>query len=125
LSAATATVITLVITYAIDTYPELAGESMITVIVIRNTMGFAITYAWVFPTLLTVVSLIKYRATPWIVKLGVQNTFISAGFLAMATTMTFLLEIKWGKKLRVMSKDRYWAYVAEGKAMGLAHWSVS
>lgn len=29
--------------YCIDTYPELSGEAMITVIVIRNTMGFAIT----------------------------------------------------------------------------------
>ncbi|KAL2061685.1 hypothetical protein VTL71DRAFT_7062 [Oculimacula yallundae] len=43
LSAATSATVTICITYCIDTYPELSGEAMITVIVIRNTMGFAIT----------------------------------------------------------------------------------
>jgi hypothetical protein len=43
LSAATASTITVCITYAIATYPDLSGEMMITVIVIRNTMGWAIT----------------------------------------------------------------------------------
>lgn len=43
LSAATCVTVTICITYVIDTYPDLSGEAMITVIVIRNTMGFAIT----------------------------------------------------------------------------------
>lgn len=42
-SAATAATIAICITYCIDTYPDLSGETMITVIVIRNTMGWAIT----------------------------------------------------------------------------------
>ena len=42
-SAATASTLTICISYVIDTYPELSGETMITVIVIRNTMGWAIT----------------------------------------------------------------------------------
>ena len=42
-SAATAATLTICISYAIDTYPELSGESMVTVLVIRNTMGWAIT----------------------------------------------------------------------------------
>ena len=42
-AAASAATITICITYCIDTYPELSGEAMITVIVIRNTMGWAIT----------------------------------------------------------------------------------
>ena len=47
-SAATAATITVTISYCIDTYPELSGEAMVTVIVIRNTMGWAITsYAYV------------------------------------------------------------------------------
>ncbi len=51
LSAATSATVTSTITYCIDTYPELSGEAMITVIVIRNTMGFAITsYAYVSPS---------------------------------------------------------------------------
>lgn len=42
-TAAAAATITLSITYCIDTYTDLSGEVMVTVIVIRNTMGWAIT----------------------------------------------------------------------------------
>jgi hypothetical protein len=42
-SAATAATIAICITYCVETYPELSGETMITVIVIRNTMGWAMT----------------------------------------------------------------------------------
>ncbi|KAG4430758.1 hypothetical protein IFR05_013759 [Cadophora sp. M221] len=106
LSAATSATVTICITYCIDTYPELSGEAMITVIVIRNTMGFAIT---------------SYAVTPWILHLGVQNTFISAAFISMATSLVFLVMIKWGKQFREMGKLRYWRYVAQGKALGLSH----
>ncbi|RDW87886.1 hypothetical protein BP5796_03580 [Coleophoma crateriformis] len=105
LSAATAAVITTCVSYCIDTYPDLGGEAMITVIVIRNTMGFAVTYA----------------ATPWITKLGVQNTFITAAFISMATSLSFLIMIKWGKQFREMGKNRYWRYVAEAKALSMSH----
>lgn len=40
------------ISYCVDSYKDLAGESIITVIIIRNTMSFAI----------------GYGVTPWVVK---------------------------------------------------------
>lgn len=61
------------------------------------------------------------RVTPWLTSLGVQNTFISAAFLSMATSLVFLIMIKWGKSFRDRSKYRYWGYVAQGKALGLSH----
>ena len=63
----------------------------------------------------------RNSVTPWITKLGVQNTFISAAFLSMGTSLVFLIMILWGKKFREMSKERYWGYVAKGKALGLSH----
>ena len=32
------------ISYCIDSYPELSGEALVTVILVRNTMSFAIGY---------------------------------------------------------------------------------
>lgn len=32
------------VSYCIDSYPELSGEALVTVILIRNTMSFAINY---------------------------------------------------------------------------------
>lgn len=46
--------------------------------------------------------------------MGYQNTFISAGFVGLAITMTFLIVIKWGKSWRIASRKRYWGYVADG-----------
>ena len=44
--------------------------------------------------------------------MGYQNTFISAAFVGLAITLTFLVVIRWGKDWRVASRKRYWAYVA-------------
>lgn len=40
--------VTLSVNYMIDSYKELSGEAMITVIIVRNTMSFAIGYGYVF-----------------------------------------------------------------------------
>ncbi|KAG2125510.1 major facilitator superfamily domain-containing protein [Suillus clintonianus] len=83
--------------YALDSYKDLGGEVMMAVILVRNTLSFAI----------------GYGITPWL-HMGYQNTFISAGFVGLAITMTFLIVIKWGKSWRIASRKRYWGYVADG-----------
>lgn len=105
LSAALSTTIILCVNYTVDTYRDLAGEAMITVIVIRNTMSFGVGYA----------------ITPWILNLGYQNTYISAAFIAMGSSLMFLVMLKWGKEFRENSRLRYWKYVVEGRALGLTH----
>ena len=105
LSASLSTTIILCVNYTVDTYRDLAGEAMITVIVIRNTMAFNVSYG----------------ITPWIVDLGYQNTYVSAAFIAMACSLVFLVMVKWGKGFRENSRVRYWRYVAEGRALSLAH----
>ncbi|KAL2107322.1 hypothetical protein VUR80DRAFT_5395 [Thermomyces stellatus] len=91
--------------YAVDCFKEIAGESLVTVIIIRNTIGFAFNYA----------------INPWIDSMGLQNCFISVSMLALLTTMSFLLMIVWGKNLRRASSKKYWEYVAKERNFPGSH----
>ncbi|EED85647.1 predicted protein [Postia placenta Mad-698-R] len=84
------------ISYNVDCFKELGGESMISVIIIRNTLGFGFSYA----------------ITPWYTNQGLKNCFIAAGFVSLACTFSFLLMIVFGKNLRRFSREKYWEYVA-------------
>ncbi|KIV83248.1 hypothetical protein PV11_05293 [Exophiala sideris] len=96
--------ITLSVNYLIDTYHEISGDAMTTVIIVRNTMSFAI----------------GYGITPWITNMGVQNCFISAAFVGMAASSVFFIMIIWGKKFRENSRVKYWNLVAELMSKGAA-----
>jgi MFS family permease len=87
--------------YTVDCFKEIAGESLIAVILIRNTLGFAFGYA----------------INPWIDSLGLQNCFISVSMISLFVTGTFLCMIVWGKRLRKFSAGRYWSYVAEERTL--------
>lgn len=84
------------VSYNVDCFKELGGETTISVIVIRNTLGFGFSYA----------------ITPWYTNQGLKNCFIAAGFISLACTFTFLFMIVYGKRLRKFSRDKYWEYVA-------------
>ncbi|KAF7562642.1 hypothetical protein G7046_g1497 [Stylonectria norvegica] len=83
--------------YAVDCFKEISGETLVSIIIIRNTLGFAFSYA----------------ITPWIDNLGLQDCFISVAMISLVCTCTFLPMIYWGKSLRRFSARRYWVYVAE------------
>lgn len=91
--------------YCIDTYRDLAGEATITVILVRNTMSFAI----------------GYGVTPWVTNMGYQNAFITAAFAGLAQVLTFLVFVKWGKQWRRASAERFLKYVREMQDAGLGH----
>ncbi|KAK8220308.1 major facilitator superfamily domain-containing protein [Phyllosticta capitalensis] len=84
------------LSYDVDCFKEIAGESMISVIIIRNTLGFAVSWG----------------INPWIDSLGLQNCFISVSMVALVCMATFLPMIKFGKPLRRWSTKKYWEYVA-------------
>lgn len=84
------------IAYDVDSFKEIAGESMVSLILCRNTLTFAFSYA----------------ITPWINASGLQNTFIAVGIIAFGTGLSFLLMIWKGKALRIKSAARYWRYAA-------------
>lgn len=93
------------VSYCIDSYRDLSGEAMVTVIIIRNTMSFAI----------------GYGVTPWVTNMGFQNAFILAAFAGLAQVLTFLAVVKWGKSWRSMTKQRYYKFVKESEDLGVSH----
>lgn len=82
------------LSYAVDCFKEISGESMSSIIIVRNTIGFGFSYA----------------ITPWYTTMGLQNCFITAGFVSIACMSTFLLMIWKGKDLRRFSAKTYWQY---------------
>lgn len=97
--------IQLSISYAVDSYKDLGGEAIVTVILIRNTMSFAI----------------GYGITPWIDGMGLQNAFILAASAGLAQCLTFFAMVKWGKGLRKQSASKYAKYVQKMAESGLVH----
>jgi hypothetical protein len=93
------------VSYCIDSYKDLSGEAMVTVIIIRNTMSFAI----------------GYGITPWVTDMGYQNAFILAAFAGLAQVLTFLAVVKWGKSWRDGTKKRYYRFVKESEGLGVGH----
>ena len=86
------------INYLVDSYKDLSGEGLITMILIRNVMSFAF----------------NYGITPWLTTSGIQNTLVAVGMLAFGFTATFFFFVKFGKSLRRRSAKMYWAYVEKG-----------
>lgn len=93
------------VTYSIDSYREIASDSMATVIVIRNLMSFAI----------------GYGITPWVTREGYAKAFGQAAGISVACIGMFLPVIYFGKKWREGSKERYWKLVQESIDKGIAH----
>ncbi|KAL6239350.1 hypothetical protein BDW75DRAFT_250861 [Aspergillus navahoensis] len=96
--------ITLSVNYLVDSYRELSGDAMATVILVRNTMSFAM----------------GYGITPWVEGLGYQNCFVSAAFVGLACSAFFLVMVKWGKGCRVRSRERYWEVVKGNWERGMS-----
>ncbi|KAF5685960.1 HOL1-like transporter [Fusarium circinatum] len=80
-------------------YYELSGDAIVTIILVRNTMSFAISYG----------------ITPWITNMGYQNCFTSAAFIALAACSACFVMIKFGKLLRQRSAPRYKELVDDDK----------
>ncbi|KAI7346094.1 MFS general substrate transporter [Hortaea werneckii] len=97
--------ITLSVNYLVDSYHEISGDGMTTVMLIRNTMSFAI----------------GYGITPWVDDLGYEDCFISAAFVGLAIGAVFLLMTWRGKHLREMHRTRYWGLVQKHIDMGMMH----
>lgn len=93
------------VAYCIDSYRALSGEAIITVILVRNTMSFAI----------------GYGITPWVTGMGLQNCFITAAFVGLLQVCSVFIMIKYGKRLREMSVTKYNGYVDVMAKSGMIH----
>lgn len=88
------------VSYNVDCLKEIGGESTVSVMMMRNSIGFGFSYA----------------ITPWYTNMGLTNCFITAGFVSLGCTLTFLFMIKYGKTLRRKSAKRYLKYATREPA---------
>ncbi|RDL39322.1 Uncharacterized protein BP5553_03662 [Venustampulla echinocandica] len=84
------------VSYNVDCYKEIAGETTVSIMLIRNTIGFGFSYA----------------ITPWWTTQGLQNCFITAAMISIVCTFTFLIMIVYGKRFRRRSIPVYRKYMA-------------
>jgi MFS family permease len=96
---------TLSVNYLVDCFKDMSGDGLTSVILIRNTMSFAI----------------GYGITPWLTNLGTQNCFISAAFVGLAASLAFLPMVKWGKYFREQKRVAYWGLVRQAIEKGAIH----
>lgn len=83
------------INYIIDCYKESSGDGLVTMILVRNSMGFGFSYA----------------VTPWLLAVGTQNLYISIGCIGTAFWGVSFLLIAYGKRLRKWTAPSYWKLV--------------
>ena len=93
------------ISYCIDSYKDLGADAIVSVILIRNTMSFAI----------------GYGVTPWVVNMGYQNAFLVAAFAGLAQVLTFLIFVKYGPGMRARSAESYRREVERAQELGISH----
>lgn len=91
--------------YAISSYRELSGGMVVTCVLIRNTLSFAINYA----------------IDPWLDAMGYRNTYISVAVIGFVWNASLFPMVKWGRKLREATATRYWRDVEKAKKKGLSH----
>lgn len=82
---------TVTMAYILDCYKEIDGQAVTTIILIRNVVGFGITWG----------------IQPWIDGMGLQNTFIFVGCLSAAITAIAVFFIVFGKRIRRWTAPRY------------------
>ncbi|KAL0938443.1 major facilitator superfamily protein [Colletotrichum truncatum] len=85
----------LAFTYILDSFKEFAGEGFVSVILIRNSMGFAFSYAVV----------------PMINNIGLRSSFILTAVLGFALWALGLSFIYFGKSFRRRAAEPYWKMV--------------
>lgn len=92
------------VTYAIDSYRDIASDSMVTLIIIRNLVGFCVSYG----------------ITSWVQNEGLERCFGEATGLCVGCILPMFAVIWFGKRWRVNTKERYWKMVDESRASGMA-----
>lgn len=83
------------VSYNVDCFKDIAGETTVSIMIIRNTIGFGFSYA----------------ITPWWTTQGLQNCFITAAMISIVCSFTFLVMIAYGKRIRRWSIPSYQKYM--------------
>ncbi|KAJ5381619.1 uncharacterized protein N7496_004047 [Penicillium cataractarum] len=79
------------LTYLTDSYPDILGDALIAVVFVRNGLAMVI----------------RFSFTDWIYGMGIQNTFILIGVIALVTAILPALLMIYGKRARVNTTQKY------------------
>ena len=87
-------------TSTIHSYRAISGEALARVILVRNTMSFAV----------------GYGVTPWVERIGLRAAFglATAVGVVQVAKFFFVVVVRWGKGWRGRSRERYWGFGREG-----------
>ena len=102
---------TLAYTYIMDSYSEMAGEGMVSAILIRNTMGKSSLGFCDVLKLTKIGFAFGYAVVPMINNLGLRYTFVLVAVLGEIIWAIGLLMIYTGKPLRRATAQQYWNVV--------------
>ncbi|KAL2826686.1 major facilitator superfamily domain-containing protein [Aspergillus cavernicola] len=82
------------LTYLSDSYPNILADALIAVVFIRNGLA----------------AIIRFAFTDWLAGMGIENTFILIGMIALASAIIPILLIFYGKRARVRTTEKYRLY---------------
>ena len=85
------------VTYLVDSYREVAGDALTTLIIVRNLMSFAVSYG----------------INPWNEGMGTKRAFGLAAGVGFVASLAWVVMLVYGKRCRVASRERYWRLVEE------------
>lgn len=105
LAVSNALCVSAALNYAIGSYRELSGGLVVTCVLIRNTLSFAVNYA----------------ITPWLTAMGYQNTYITVAVIGFVWNASLFGMVRYGRRMREATAERYWRDVAKAQAKGLSH----
>lgn len=88
------------ITYAVDCYPDIASESLVLMLFVRNCIGAGFTFA----------------IQPWLDAQGLQTTSIIMAVICLVFNMSFLLFTWKGKEFRRWTAGRYYEFADQAAA---------
>ncbi|OJJ44486.1 hypothetical protein ASPZODRAFT_18676 [Penicilliopsis zonata CBS 506.65] len=92
------------ITYAVDCYPEVASESLVLMLFLRNMVGTGFTFA----------------IQPWLDLDGLQTTSIIMAVLCLVFNLSFVIFTWKGKSMRRWTAKRYWSMAERSRAVHAA-----
>lgn len=93
------------VTYAIDSYREISSDTMVTLIIIRNTMSFGI----------------GYGINPWLESQGLAKACGQAAGACVICVLTFLIYVVYGKRFRQQTATKYWKMIQESIDNGMVY----
>lgn len=91
------------VTYTLDCYPEMGVGAITVLVIIRNTMNFAM----------------DYGITAFVTNMGDQNCFITSAFICFFCIGTFIVMVFTGYYWRNRTKGKYWKIVSYYRSKGI------